>query len=50
MLREKFKQRTCKFESTNAGYRGGKARSSEEASVMGVERRGFVIQFRKSVN
>jgi len=50
MPREKFKQRTCKNESTDARYRGGKVRSSDEAPVMRVERRGFVIQFRKSVN
>jgi len=43
--REKFKQRTCENESTNARYRDGKVRSSEEALVMRVERRDFVIQF-----
>jgi len=45
MLREKFKQRTCENESTDARYRGGKVRSSDEIPVMGVERRDFVIQF-----
>jgi hypothetical protein len=45
MLREKSKWKTHKDESTNAEYRGGTARSSEEAPVMGVERRGCVIQF-----
>ena len=29
----------------NAEYRGGMTRSSEEAPVMGVERRGCVIRF-----
>lgn len=29
--------------NTDAGARGGASRSSEEASVMGVERRGGVI-------
>ena len=45
MLREKFKWRTHKDESTDAGYRGGTARRSDEAPVMGVEQRGCVIQF-----
>ncbi len=44
MLREKFKQRPCKNESTDALYRDRLARSSEEAPVMGVERRGQLIQ------
>jgi len=35
---------------TDAEHRGGTARSSDEASVMEVERRGCVIQFWKSVN
>ena len=42
MLREKFKQRPCKNESTDALYRDRLARSSDEAPVMGVERRGIV--------
>ena len=37
MLREKSKWKTHKDESTNAEYRGGTVRSSEEASVMGVK-------------
>jgi hypothetical protein len=45
MLREKSKWKPHKDESTNAEYRGGTARSSEETPVMGVERRGCVIQF-----
>jgi hypothetical protein len=45
MIREKSKWKTHKDESTDAEYRGGMARSSVEASVMEVERRGCVIQF-----
>jgi RNA-directed DNA polymerase len=45
MLREKPKWKNHKGESTDAEYRGGIARSSVEASVMGVERRGCVIWF-----
>jgi len=37
MLREKFKWQTHKNESTNAKYRGGIARSSDEAPAMGRE-------------
>ena len=44
MLWEKFKQRPCKNESTDALYRDRLARSSDEAPVMGVERRGQLIQ------
>lgn len=40
MLREKFKQRPCKNESTDALYRDRLTRSSVETPVMGVERRG----------
>jgi len=45
MLREKSKWKTHKDESTDAKYRGGMTRSSDEAPVIGVERRGRVIQF-----
>jgi len=45
MLREKFKWKTHKDESTNAKYRGGMTRSSDETLVMGEEQRGRVIQF-----
>jgi RNA-directed DNA polymerase len=45
MKREKSKWRPHKDESTDAAYRGGTARMSEEASVMEVEQRGCVIQF-----
>jgi hypothetical protein len=40
MLREKFKQRPCKNESTDALHRDRLTRSSVEAPVMEVERRG----------
>jgi len=50
MAREKPKWRTHKGESTDAGHRGGMARSSEEASVMEVERRGHIVQLCKMVN
>ena len=43
MLREKPKRPSREGQSTEAGRRGGMARSSVEASVMGVERRGCVI-------
>ena len=44
MVTEKLKQRTCKSESTDATHKGGEIRSSDEASVMEVEWRDFVIQ------
>jgi hypothetical protein len=31
-------------ESTDAGHRGGAARSSDEGPVMGLERRGCIVQ------
>jgi hypothetical protein len=37
MLREKFKWKTHKDESTKAKYRDGTTRSNNEAPVMGVE-------------
>jgi len=36
-------QKPCKCKSTNAKYRGGTVRSSDEASVMEVEQRDSVI-------
>ena len=42
MPRETRKRRTRKRLSTNAAHRGGVARSSEEGSVMGLERRGHL--------
>ena len=45
MIREKSKGGgPPEDESTDAGHRGGTARSSDEAPVMGVERRGCVVQ------
>ena len=37
-------------ESTDAGHRGGAARSSDEGPVMGPERRGGVVQPRPGAN
>jgi hypothetical protein len=50
MVREKSKWRTHKGESTEAGYRDGMARSSEEIPVMGMERRGHIVQLCVMVN
>jgi len=44
MTRERHKQKTCKADSIEALHRGGQTRSSVEAAVMAVERRGLVIQ------
>ena len=44
MLREKSKWRTHKDESTDARHRGGVTRSSDEVSVMEMERRGYIVQ------
>jgi group II intron reverse transcriptase/maturase len=44
MLREKYKWRSHKYESTEAEHRGGVTRSSDENSVMGLERRGSIAQ------
>jgi hypothetical protein len=40
---ENPKQLICEGESSDAGHRGGPSRSSDEGSVMGLERRGRVI-------
>jgi hypothetical protein len=45
MRRESHKRLCREGKSTNAGHRGGTARSSVERPVMGRERRGGVIQF-----
>ena len=37
-------------ESTDAGHRGGATRSSGEGSVMGLERRGCVVQLWREDN
>jgi RNA-directed DNA polymerase len=50
MAREKSKGRSPEGESTEAGHRGGTARSSDESPVMGVERRGCVVQGYLMVN
>jgi hypothetical protein len=44
MLREKSKWGTHKGESTDARHRGGVTRSSDEVSVMEMERRGYIVQ------
>lgn len=46
MLREKFKWKNHKDLSTDAGHRGGATCSSDERPVMGVERRGCIVQLR----
>ena len=50
MPREEPKWRTHEGQSTDAGHRGGWARSSVEVPVMGMERRGPITQFRRRVN
>ena len=50
MPREKLKWKTHKSLSTDAGHRGGWARSSGEGPVMGLERRGPITPFRRRVN
>jgi len=50
MIREKFKWRTHKNESTDAGHGGGAASSREEGSVMGLDRRGCVVWLYSQVN
>ena len=50
MAREKPKWRTHEGESTEAGHRGGMARSSEEVPVMGMERRGHIVRLYEMVN
>ncbi len=50
MRRENSKWWSHKEESTDAGHRGGAARSSVEALVMRVEQRGCVIQLDLRVN
>jgi len=44
MLREKSKWKPHKDLSTDAEHRGGATRSSDERSVMDVERRGCIVQ------
>jgi len=44
MLREKHKRKPRECESTDAEHSGGSARSSEEVSVMEMERRGSIVR------
>lgn len=46
MSRERHKQKTCKADSIDASHRGGQARSSEEVTVMVMERRGLTTMLR----
>jgi hypothetical protein len=50
MPREKPKWKPHEGQSTDAGHRGGWARSSDEVPVMGMERRGPITQLRRGVN
>ena len=50
MPREQPKWKTHEGQSTDAGHRGGGARSSGEGPVMGLERRGPIILSRRGVN
>src|SRR3954471_10591698 len=50
MPREEPKWRSHEGQSTDAGHRGGWARSSAEGPVMGLERRGPITRLRRGVN
>src|SRR5512133_3422723 len=50
MPREEPKWKPHEGQSTEAGHRGGWARSSVEVPVMGMERRGPITQLRRRVN
>ena len=50
MLREKSKWKPHEGESTDAEHGGGLLRSSEEVSVMEMERRGWLIRLYDLVN
>ena len=50
MLREKFKWKPHKNESTDAEHSGGLSSMSDEVSVMEMEQRGRVIQQRLKIN
>jgi len=50
MRREQLKWKTHESLSTEAGHRGGVARSSEEGSVMGPERRCDTVQLDWKIN
>ena len=47
---ENLKQLICEGESSRAGHRGGPARSSGEGLVIGLERRGRVVQASLAIN
>ena len=47
---ENPKQLICEGESSDAGRRGGPSRSSDEGSVMGLERRGRVVLAGLAIN
>jgi hypothetical protein len=50
MIRKKLKWRSHKSESTDARHRDGATRSSDEVSVMGMERRGCIDWLYRMVN
>jgi len=50
MPRKQLKRQNRKSLSTNARHRGGVARSSEEGSVMELERRGDTVQPDRKIN
>jgi len=50
MLRERPKMRPIKADSIDAVFSGGPGRSSDEASVMEVERRAGAICLRRTDN
>jgi len=50
MLREKFKWKPHKNESTDAKHSGGLPSMSDEVSVMEMEQRGRVIQHELKIN
>ena len=47
---ENSKRLICEGESSDAGHRGGPSRSSGEGPVMGLERRGRVVQAGFQIN
>ena len=50
MIREKLKRKNRKSASTDAGHGGGVARISDEGSVMGLERRGYIVRLYFKIN
>ncbi len=50
MLRETFRWQTHENQSTDAKHRGGLVCSSDEASVMDVERRDQIVQLMNWTN